>query len=251
MNKIEPGLFSIPFDEYQSIEAINNSVLSSISALSPAHARICTEPTAAFVVGGLFHTMVLEPENLDRYAASPNFDKRTKAGKEAFAEFEEQNAGKEIVSESDWNTCFEMAKSVREHPIASGYLVGGRAEQSAIWEIEGQLCKGRIDYLNHCIVDLKSTTNAHPDSFRRSIETYRYPQQLAFYHDGIESLLEMDCECVIIACEKTPPYAVTVFQFSRETLERGRADYQAALEKYMKCLITDSWPAYPAEVNYI
>ena len=77
--------------EYRQHPAISRSELFKISE-SPEKFKYYREhpeePTPALVFGQLFHAMALTPETvLEQFAVMPNVDRRTKAGKDEFAEF--------------------------------------------------------------------------------------------------------------------------------------------------------------------
>ena len=80
--------------EYRKHPAISRSELFKITE-SPEKFKYSREnpeePTPALVFGQLFHAMALQPETVwEQFAVMPNIDRRTRAGKEAFAEFEAQ-----------------------------------------------------------------------------------------------------------------------------------------------------------------
>ena len=60
------------------------------------------ETTNAMSFGTLVHTMFLEPEQFEKeFVIAPKFDRRTKAGKEEAAAWEEANTGKMLVTDED------------------------------------------------------------------------------------------------------------------------------------------------------
>ena len=139
-------------------------------------------PTAAMLFGTLVHSMVLEPESVDAlYLASPRFDRRTKAGKEALAEFEAQAEGKVVVDMDTFQRAQRTAEAVLTHPTAGPLFKGGNAEITARWEQHGLPCKARVDYYQgRSIVDLKTTQDAsHPPS--RNVDSQPEPYLYVVY----------------------------------------------------------------------
>ena len=60
------------------------------------------ETTPAMIKGSAFHVLTLEPDKfLDQYAIAPKVDRRTKAGKETWANFSSENEGKQILTSQD------------------------------------------------------------------------------------------------------------------------------------------------------
>src|SRR5690606_3181532 len=110
--------------------------------------------------------------------------------KEWYAEQLSIVGNKEIISLADYNYCLLIRDKVRAHPTASVLLASGYAEQTFqfIEPISGASCKFRPDWLNMqngVIVDIKTTEDASPRGFARSVEKYRYHVQDAFYSDGL------------------------------------------------------------------
>jgi len=87
---------NLPFDRYLSEPAVSASSMKAYLR-SPLHYRHQIEtpsaPTPAQQLGTLIHAVVLEPFMArSTYAVAPNIDRRTKARKEAHAEFQAANA---------------------------------------------------------------------------------------------------------------------------------------------------------------
>jgi exodeoxyribonuclease VIII len=209
------------------------------------------------VFGSAAHCWILENDEIGkRYGLAPITDKRTKEGKAIWAEAEA--SGKTILSSDDWGRLNDMHDSVYSHPVASELLDDGIAELSVFAELLGRkksaVCselrgvsvKCRPDWLhdNSVIVDLKTTENAGPNAFAKSVANFRYHVQAAFYTDICREV-GIDVKAfVFIAVEKNPPYAVSVYELDSDSIEVGRTLYQRNLETYRRCRETDHWPAY-------
>jgi exodeoxyribonuclease VIII len=78
-------------------------------------------------LGTALHTHVLELNRWDeQIAVAPACDRRTKAGKEAFAAFEADAAGKTVITADDAEVVMAMGRSVLRHPGAAMLLGHGR-----------------------------------------------------------------------------------------------------------------------------
>jgi exodeoxyribonuclease VIII len=240
--------------EYHAHAAISKSGLDRMDQ-SPAHyTSWLSEPkkeTPALVFGGAAHCIILEPEEfLSRYISAPDgIDRRTKDGKAAWAEIEA--TGKTILSADDWKKLFDISCSISAHPVANELLSDGIAESSVFAELLGVPVKCRPDWLhdNSVIVDLKTTENAGPNAFSKSVANYRYHVQAAFYSDICQEI-GLDIKAfVFIAVEKNPPYAVSVYELDFDSIEVGRTLYQRNLETYRRCLEADHWPAYSQSIE--
>lgn len=247
--------------EYRQHPAISRSELFKISE-SPEKFKYYREhpeePTPALVFGQLFHAMALQPETLwEQFAVMPNIDRRTKAGKEAFAEFEAQTDKKIIVSVDMVEQAKAMCEALNKNEFVKK-LLKGEKEKSFFWvdKMTGEECKCRVDCLtevgeNLIIVDLKSTDNAETEAFMRSAIKYGYDFQSAYYAEGVKVNSGREPLFVFIAIEKKPPYAINVLQADKLLIRRGYDLFREYLGIYHDCKVTDNWYGYLGKFNQI
>jgi exodeoxyribonuclease VIII len=190
-------------------------------------------------LGSLTHCAVLEPDELSsRYGIAP--DRRSNAGKAVAAEMEA--AGIEAVTAPEMEQAMAMAASVRSHQAAAALLRDGKAEQSFWWDDipTGLRCKCRPDwYTGTTIVDLKTTTDASPKGFAKSVANWRYHIQQNHYLAG--TFAE---RFVFIAVEKTYPYAVGVYELDETAALHGEAERRNNLQTIADCRAIAEWPGY-------
>lgn len=235
--------------EYHADPAISASHLHAVAA-SPYHYwkryldpnRPPIEPTAAMRLGTLVHCAVLEPDELAlRYAIAP--DRRTKEGKAAAAEFEA--AGIEPVPAADMATAIAMRDAVRSHPDAAALLKDGKAEQSFWWDdqLSGLRCKCRPDWMTgNTLVDLKTTTDASPRGFAKSVAHWRYHVQADHYLCGTPM-----SHFVFIVVEKTYPFAVGVYRLDSDAMDHAITLRRQNLQTIADCRAIAEWPGYAAQ----
>lgn len=249
------GLHDLPSSDYFALDAVGKSDLDLI-ARSPLHwQRAVREETPAMRIGSAVHCAVLEPERFERdYVTAPECDRRTKAGKEAFAEFEAANAGKTVLNGDEGVLCHRIAASVLSHLRAAQLLAGARAEVSALWK-DPELrvrCRARFDALTKdgWILDLKTTQDASPSAFAKSAANFRYHVQAAWYLDGYGSATgDIPAGFVFVAVEKSPPYAVALYELDAEAVEIGRALARRDLARYANAREFDLWSGYPETIQ--
>lgn len=252
---------------YHAHHAVSKSHLDQI-ARSPLHYwaryldpnRVTPEPTPAMVLGSALHTHVLELQEWDRlYVTAPEgIDRRTKDGKARWAEFEAQAAGKTVLSAGDVEQVMAMGRSILAHPSAA-YLLSqpGKAETTHLWtDAEtGLECKCRPDWLlddGLIVVDLKTTSDASPNEFRRSIAKWRYQVQAAWYLEGLQQATGQRPEQWIFICvESKPPYAAAVYAADAEMIEAGWKQARIDLEKLAECRAANRWPSYSDQIEMI
>lgn len=238
--------------DYHADPAVSASHLHAISK-SPAHyyARYLAPnrppsiQTSAMLFGSLVHTAVLEPYELSkRYGVCP--PRNTKAGKEAAAQMKAD--GIEAITQSDWNTAAAVSDAVYDHPIASELLSEGAPEQSFWWDDTktGLRCKCRPDWLksNGTIIDLKTTQDASPKGFAKSIANFRYHVQAAHYLQGLDAE-----RFIFIAVEKTYPFAVAVYELDGPTITEGLQLAARDLRRIAACRERNEWPGYSPEIT--
>lgn len=239
-------------DDYHGGEGVSKTQLDKV-AQSPAHYLYHQshkmESTPAMQIGTATHTLILEPEKFDdEIAVLPDgIDRRTKAGKAAYAEFQEVAAGKLIIKADDFDMIQRMRDAVMAHPSAAQLLTGGVAEQSAYWvdEDTGLLCRCRPDFhVGSALVDLKTTKDGSPREFGRSAANMRYHVQAAFYLDGMNAAGGDVNVFGFVAMEKTPPYNVAVYTAEDAHIEKGRELYKRDLETLAEAKETGKYTGY-------
>lgn len=258
-------LHGLPSADYHAIDALGASGLRKL-ARSPRHFfaahldpnRPANEPTPAMRAGTLAHCAVLEPEALAlRYVVKPpGHDGRTKEGK---AWLQSVAPGFEIVTADEWTTAQRQADAVRALPEIGPLFSNGRAEVSAFWvdEATGELCKCRPDWEAPAgegvvLLDVKTTQDASPAGFPRSIANFRYDLQAAWYSDGYEKASgRMVLGFVFTAVEADYPHAAAAYMLDDVTLDKARAENRRLLDLYAACKTSGVWPGYPTDVQIV
>jgi len=252
----------LSFTDYRAIDFLNWSALKGYSKTPAHYLEAVKNPmtqTPAMLVGSALHCMVLDGTEkfAESYAVAPVCDKRTKAGKELFNDFTAANGDKEILTPEQALIVYEMASSVLNHPTARKILtLCTQTELSVTWKNDetGLDCKGRIDAYNPTnglVVDLKTTDDASPGAFARTVAKFAYHGQAAFYLDGMLSAGAYATQFLFIVVEKTAPFAVAVYVADESMIDAGRLLVSEYLARHAGCLATDTWPGYDIEVQTI
>lgn len=247
--------------EYESIEAVNQSVLKMF-AKTPAHARESMlhpkEPTDAMNFGAALHAALLEPKRFESdYVIAPKFDRRTKEGKEAWAAWEDSNRDKEIIASDDMGAIQSMQQSCFADPVFKSLLTGqGTNEIAVVWTDEktGLRCKALLDrvtkYAGYTVVlDIKSARDASELEFGRSVFRLGYHVQAAFYLEGLRVLAPIDRRFFFGAVEKQSPYCVALYELDDEAIAQGRVTFRRYLDSYAQCMNTNVWPGYRSGIT--
>lgn len=237
-------LLDIPDHQYHATKAISSHKLMK-ALKSFEHTEVEFEETDALILGRAIHLACLEPEKFgDTTIIAPKFDRRTKAGKAEYDAFQSEHAGKMVLSEDQMQTILGMRIRFDllrvQNPDLSLALDGTQFEQSLFWDLGSDLCKCRFDAVNLTkptpfIVDLKSTKDAHPNAFKWSYKNFHYDLQAEWYKWALSQILQPNpgnTRYLIVAIEKEPPYAGSVYEVNFQ-YSKGFEKVQTALENLM------------------
>lgn len=205
-------------------------------------------------LGTAIHTALLEPDRFKSdYIISPEFNRRSVAGKEAEAEFIKNNIGKFIVTEAELEAITGIAESVSYHRDAMAILRLSKNEVSHFWQDEetGIYMKCRSDALtDFCNLDIKSTEDASPNAFVRSCANYNYDMSAYIYSEGTRIVSGMPRRFGFLAVEKKAPYQVALYFAPDEMLASGMVRYRDALNQLKECRASGKWPGYQPNGRY-
>ena len=141
------------------------------------------ERTTAMVVGGYFHTAILEPDKLKRFKIIESSTRNTK-------KYKEMSDGEICLLQHEVDKIELMTEVMMDNNICRG-LIKGDFEVPAVTEIFGNKWKGKADIINHdekLVIDLKTTGDI--DRFRWSASKFNYDSQAYIYSNlfGYEML---------------------------------------------------------------
>lgn len=244
----------IPNKTYHEGSGISNSGISEFIK-SPYHfwytylsGQCMREETPAMRLGTAVHAAILEPALFEaQYVRAPDVDRRTKEGKEAWANLPSNAIA---LRHTEYDTCISMRNAIESTNVARKLLADGEPEASYYVEMCDLLCKCRPDWVtDKLIVDVKTTEDASESGFKRSAMKYGYHRQAAFYLDVLEAYGEPKDGFVFMVVEKNPPYATAFYYAADDMIEAGRREYMAALETMKQCFKQDRWPGYPDQIQ--
>lgn len=245
---MEPGIYDISDEEYFAAEGLNNSYLWRLNSKTPAHAQVPSEKTDAMTLGSAVHLAVLQPELADKGIIQGPKDRRGKKWTEAVEKAEKDNVI--LLTEGDYHTCMTMRDKVWQNPSLASILGGSGAvyEQAAFFEHRGQICKLKMDCAKDVLIDLKTSADASPRGFARSVADYGYHQQDASYTYGWNKAAGTSIDTFLfLVIEKSPPYAPAIYELDAQSRAEGWASYNAAIDLHLECEGQKHFPGYAAE----
>jgi PDDEXK-like domain of unknown function (DUF3799) len=253
---IKPGIYSLSSEAYHQGPGISRSGLIEFKR-SPYHYWYkyfnpdyeAQPATPAQILGNALHTYVLEPDAFEkRYFVIPEFNKVTKEGKERWQKIKSELGKKETLSVHQYQILQAMTASLQKHKLAMQLIEKAEIEQSLYWTDPdtGILCKCRPDILRcNLVCDLKTAQDGSPRSFQYAAFDYGYHIQAAMIQEALKSLKKILIkDFLFLVIEKSPPYAISIYQLDQASLDNGYQEFKTLLVRYQHCLESNDWPAY-------
>ena len=177
--------------------------------------------TAAFLVGGYFHTTILEPDKLKKFKVIPTTTRNTKL-------YKEMSGGELCLLQHEVDMIEKMSETMLSNKICDGLIRGNwvEYEKPMITKIGKYMWKGKCDVLNHddqLVIDLKTTNDIN--RFRQSAFRYNYDAQAYVYR----KLFGYDMLFIVI--DKNTQQ-IGMFDCSDEFYRSGEDKVERAMEAY-------------------
>ena len=192
-----------------------------------------SKPNPNFLMGGYFHTAILEPEKLASFKIVESTSRNTK-------QYKEISGGEMCLLQSEADNINLMTDKIMANDICADLIRGtdGKLndyEEPMIKEIEGVMWKGKADIINHdekLVIDLKTTGDI--DRFQWSAKKFNYDSQAYIYQQlfGYEMLF--------IAIDKKT-HQIGMFDCSPKFYESGKEKVIKAIEVYDLFYKTDDF----------
>ena len=156
---------------------LSNSDISTLLK-NPRLLREDRPKTSAMVIGGYFHTAILEPNKLKSFKIIKSTTRNTK-------QYKEMSGGEICLLQHEVDKIELMQEAVMDNTICKELIEGLSTveyEIPGVTEIHGNMWKGKADIVNHdekLIIDLKTTSDI--DRFRWSASKFNYDSQAYIY----------------------------------------------------------------------
>ena len=177
----------------------------------------------AFLVGGYFHTAILEPEKLKSFKIVEATTRNTK-------KYKEITNGELCLLQHEVDQIELMTQTVMDNDVCRDLiqplLKQVEYEEPRVCKIHGQMWKGKADIINHeekLVIDLKTTGDI--DKFNWSASKYNYDSQ-AFIYSTL-----FGYEMLFIVIDKTT-HQIGLFDCSPQFYEKGEDKVRRACDAY-------------------
>ena len=245
-------------EDYHALDGISASDVKIVHAKSIAHWKNKRHKESTTLhLGTAIHAFVLEADIAHKLIHRGPETRRGKAWTEAKEEAD--SVGAVLLTEADYDHAKAVAESVMMTPRVMRMLNDPACikEKSIINTCPqtGLTLKCRPDALlpERAVLDLKTTQDASPRGFAKSVRGFGYDLQAAayLYFCGLEASLG-DCPTFgFIAVEKEPPYAVALHTLDQDYLKWAKNQVMLTLDQIKRAQdsgdFTTGWP----EVNVI
>jgi hypothetical protein len=200
---------------------LSNSNISTLLK-NPLSLHDLQKKIPAFLVGGYFHTAILEPHKLKSFKIVEATSRNTKA-------YKELSGGEMCLLQSEVDNAQLLIDTVLENDVCRGLIHGANCvfEEPNVTELFGNKWKGKADIINHdekLIIDLKTTADI--EKFRWNAKKYNYDSQAYIY-----SKLFHGYEFLFMVIDKTTKQ-IGLFDCSPQFYEQGAKKVEAASEQY-------------------
>mgnify|MGYP003113414040 CR=1 FL=1 len=184
-----------------------------------------SKPSPAFLVGGYFHTCILEPDKLEKFKVVKSTTRNTK-------QYKDVAGGELCLLQHEVDTIELMRDKVMANDICKDLIIGSSLDEVTEYEVPmvtelfGNKWKGKADIINHyekLVIDLKTTADI--DKFQWSASKFNYDSQAYIYSKlfGYEFLF--------IVIDKNT-HQIGMFDCSPQFYERGEDKVRKASEAY-------------------
>lgn len=199
---------------------LSNSNISTLLT-NPLALREPMKKIPAFLVGGYFHTAILEPEKLFSFKIVDATSRNTKLYKEI-------SNGEICMLQHEVDKTEALVDRMMSNEMCRSLIRDGNVEYEVpgITELFGNKWKGKADILNHdekLIIDLKTTADIA--GFRWSAQKYNYNSQAYIYSKMF------GYEMVFMVIDKTTQQ-IGVYDCSPGFYEKGEQKVKQASETY-------------------
>jgi len=207
------------YGEYGQQFLSNSDISTLLKNPLDLHKPIPNSP--AFLVGGYFHTAILEPHKLKNFKIVEASTRNTK-------QYKEISGGELCLLQSEVDQIVKLTEVILENDVCNGLINGMNVdyEEPGVVEIFGNKWKGKADIVNHeekLVIDLKTTSDI--ERFRWNAQKYNYDSQAYIYSKlfGYEMLF--------IVIDKNTQQ-IGLFDCSPQFYEKGEQKVEKASEQY-------------------
>jgi hypothetical protein len=199
---------------------LSNSDIKTLLT-NPLALKEPSKTNAHFLVGGYFHTAILEPDKLKKYKIVDSSSRNTKV-------YKEMSGGEMCLLQHEVDLIDNLISTMLNNKVCRDLISEEASEYEIpqITELFGQMWKGKADVVNHnekLIIDLKTTSDL--DNFKWNAKKYNYDSQAYIYNQLF------GYEFIFVAIDKKSGQ-IGLFDCSDKFYNSGKDKVEKASEAY-------------------
>jgi len=216
---------------------LSNSDISTLLK-NPLALKEPSKSNVHFLIGGYFHTAILEPNKIKNFKIVESSSRNTKA-------YKEMSGGEMCLLQHEVDKTEALVQKLMDNKVCRDLISEekGEYEVPAITELYGQMWKGKADIVNHnekLIIDLKTTSDL--DNFKWNAKKYNYDSQAYIYSKLF------GYEFVFIAIDKNSGQ-IGLFDCSTNFYKSGELKVEKASEAYDLFYNTEGFDPHQYFIN--
>ena len=202
---------------------LSNSDIKTLLT-NPLALKEPSKTNAHFLVGGYFHTAILEPDKIKKYKIIDSSSRNTKV-------YKEMSGGEMCLLQHEVDLIDNLISTMLNNKVCRDLILPNQNQEvkyevPEITELFGQVWKGKADVVNHSmelIIDLKTTSDL--DNFKWNAKKYNYDSQAYIYRKLF------GYEFIFIAIDKKSGQ-IGMFDCSDKFYNSGMEKVEKASEAY-------------------
>ena len=262
---VRPGssvVVDIPDEAYHRMPELSSSQAKALIE-SPAKFNYwrgkVRPPKSEYDLGHAVHAKVLgigaDVVEIPNDLLSADGGIRTNAAKEWVQQARDE--GRVPLKASELRPINDAAEAVLNHPKAAALFSQPGNPEVSVLTVDPMTdvpIRARFDYLPYprspraIGVDLKTSRDASPRGFAKSVHDFSYDLQQEWYRHCYRLATGEEIEFAFVVVELEPPYLVGYYNLSDAFMDMGRAKGADARALFAECERTGIWPGYDDEM---
>ena len=213
--------------------------------------------TQAMINGTAGHFAIQEPAQFSvEYVPAPSgIDRRTKAGKQEYAEFQEACGDATILEPEIYEACQIVSEKCWKHPEAKHLLEAAEFEISGFASIEDLPCKARPDLdVTDLLSDLVDIKTRQLGAASRDVWLRDFVNHKVYLQAGLQIDIWRELGCDVehywyLLVELAPPYQVNLLPLDQEWIALAVTEARGACRRWKAWLDNrgedSAGPGYP------
>lgn len=196
-------------------------------------------------LGKVAHALILEPHLLDDVVVQIPKEALASNGAKSgsnWKKFKADHCESILLKSEEMQHVKAMFAACYANPMAKKLLTAkGQTEHTIIHNGERNFRVRPDRITSGFVIDLKTSADASPRGFWRSVQQFRYYLQASLYLRVCNECRGEEHTFVFVVVRSSPPYHVACYTLDQQWLTRGEAEIEQAVEDIELCHQHDDW----------